>query len=318
MARMIWPERRAIDPLEPPDWRHRRAEVLAERGARSSRRDDQPTNALLGYLAAAGTPARAGTGRAAYEEALALEAGGVWPRTEVRARVLAGEPTATIAGRTGLPVEVVTAYEAYFFDIRGRLAARDWITAHVLAPAQAQAAADPANPAEATTLAFAYFGGGIALDLALAVYAPARPDLTPAAVCDRYGGDPAAWPGVEAGVRRLVGVLHAPWADMLTMLGVRPVHRRRGRTRSGRPPAASASAGAACAPGVGEVQSGPTTGGGAWGGKNAGMDASTTTGTARPAAGGATNMSAAGRPGPWPTPPTAPTAPPGPGRPSSG
>ncbi len=317
MARMIWPERRAVDPSEPPDWRHRRAEVLAERGARSSRRDDRPTNALLGYLAAAGTPAHSGTGRAAYEAAHALEAGGMWPRTEVRARILAGEPAASIAGRAGLSVEVVAAYEAYFFDIRGRLASRDWITAHVLAPAQAKAAADPANPAEATALAFAYFGGPIALDLALAVYAPARPDLTPAAVCDRHGGEPAAWPDVEAGVRRLVGALHAPWADMLKMLGVRPVTRRRGRTRPGRP-TAGGSAGAAWAPGVGEVQSGPTTGGGPWGGRNAGMDASTTTGTARLAAGGAASTSAAGPPGPWPTPATGPNARPGPGRPSSG
>jgi hypothetical protein len=53
-------------------------------------------------------------------------------RLAVECRVLARESTEEIAHELSLPVSVVAAYEDVFFDVRSRLAARDWIILRAL------------------------------------------------------------------------------------------------------------------------------------------------------------------------------------------
>lgn len=121
-------------PLRPLEWRWRRATYLATLGRRLSRGDDDaPTISAARFLAALGN----GREQAELER--------IWPgmqqaetlanqcvpdprqRWEVEARLLAGEDDASIAARCTLTPASVGWFEALYFNVRDRLAARDWI-----------------------------------------------------------------------------------------------------------------------------------------------------------------------------------------------
>lgn len=55
-------------------------------------------------------------------------------RCELEARLLADQPIEVIAQKCSLPVKVVEAYEALWFNIRPFLHAKDWIAAKVIGP----------------------------------------------------------------------------------------------------------------------------------------------------------------------------------------
>ena len=128
-------------PFRPPDWRWRRAAFLHGEGLQPSRRYDDP--AVRRTLAFRKTMARCADDPehpklaradsallAAYRLRLGPE-----PLTwEIEARVLADQPAGAIEARTGIPRDVIEAYEVAFYSARERLAHRDWITAVALGP----------------------------------------------------------------------------------------------------------------------------------------------------------------------------------------
>ena len=50
-----------------------------------------------------------------------------WTRAELEARILANQSISQISATMGLSQEVITVFEALFFDVRRRLGAQDWV-----------------------------------------------------------------------------------------------------------------------------------------------------------------------------------------------
>jgi hypothetical protein len=131
-------------------------------------------------------------------------------RAAVELRVLADQPAADVARAGGLPVTVVETFEAVFFDVRSRLAARDFIggvvagtggddtawrrwLAYVGGPAvvddllgAAPAAARPGRPEDVPAFLDAVIAGADRRQAAAAALDPNRP--TGRAVIARSGG----------------------------------------------------------------------------------------------------------------------------------
>ncbi|WP_397570433.1 hypothetical protein [Schlesneria sp. T3-172] len=63
----------------------------------------------------------------AFVAARAIHEGDAFVRDELEARVLANQSPAEIANRMRIPAEVVTEYQDYFFDVRGRFHMTGWI-----------------------------------------------------------------------------------------------------------------------------------------------------------------------------------------------
>lgn len=63
----------------------------------------------------------------AFVAARAIHEGDPYVRFELESRILANQTPAEIANRMLIPAEVVTEYEDYFFDVRGRLHMTSWI-----------------------------------------------------------------------------------------------------------------------------------------------------------------------------------------------
>jgi hypothetical protein len=131
------------DPFRPPDWRWRRALWLAEEGKCSRKEPEDPRVLLARRFVVL-------WGGAASEEkkaALADRFPGVFYARElhargqeddrwvVEARVLADQPAEEIALRQNTTAEVISWYEALFFDVREQLHRRDWVANRVLGPA---------------------------------------------------------------------------------------------------------------------------------------------------------------------------------------
>src|SRR5437868_4959423 len=116
-------------PFRPVDWRWKRAEVLrAEAIAPSERRDGRWVARAVQFQAAL-AQATTEAARAALAErdpavalAYRLWAQGEHPvRWHLEARLLTGEPHATIAARCRVDEAAVAAYDALFFNVTGRL-----------------------------------------------------------------------------------------------------------------------------------------------------------------------------------------------------
>jgi len=128
----------ATNPSRPSDWRWQRAGQLLEPRRRRRRRDDDwvvSVRAFRTALAKVGNDIRHPRLARAQPEILGAylaPRGGTLLRSEVEARLLAGQGDADIAGRVGIEAGVVAAYAAIFFDVRTRLECSDWIAAHVL------------------------------------------------------------------------------------------------------------------------------------------------------------------------------------------
>jgi hypothetical protein len=124
------------------DWRWQRACWLQETGQRPDRRiDDAWVARARHFLDAAGAghgdaaPGRADRPDPAIAQALRLSrADPPFERWRLEAYLLTAEPLVAVARHCALPVEAVEAYHALLFDVRPRLAARDWIAARALRP----------------------------------------------------------------------------------------------------------------------------------------------------------------------------------------
>lgn len=131
------------DPFRPVDWRFKRAQWLQEAG-RYARRDRDDDYVLLckRFLAA-----KQRCKDDLDDEALARKMPGVWyafkvygrddadDRATFEARILADQSPEEIARRQDTTTEVVRWYEKLFFDVRNKLASRDYVCNRVLGPA---------------------------------------------------------------------------------------------------------------------------------------------------------------------------------------
>lgn len=157
-----------IDPFCPVDWRARDANrlVAGERPAWTT--DDPEVHAYADYLRAL---------QAATEDEERVAATRRWPaisgahdlagrndphRWQVSAMLLAGQTDQDIATRTGLPQDVVHAFEDLFFSVRRNLCAHDWIVARAIGPGLWTGFRR--DEVDRLWMAVGYFGGPIILE----------------------------------------------------------------------------------------------------------------------------------------------------------
>lgn len=123
------------DFFAPPWWRWLRAFALATSPSPkpTSFRDDPMTLDGVGFVRArAGCPASKSQARrhSILSDALAIHSENGTTRWALEAYTLTGLSREAIAGKLGLDVALISVYEEMFFDVRGRLGARDWIARH--------------------------------------------------------------------------------------------------------------------------------------------------------------------------------------------
>ena len=86
---------------------------------------------------------------------------------EIEGRLLAGQEDQAIAERCGLHPQTVRRYEALFFNIRGRLHARDWISSRVIGSGLRNGF--PKDDLRGLWQAYGYSGGVRVLEVVIAV-----------------------------------------------------------------------------------------------------------------------------------------------------
>ena len=124
-----------MHPFCTPDWRwHAARYIVAQVTAPRSPWFDAEVYRAVNYMRALGKRrnARSRVDVALQQAILVHDAADSHPRQELEARRLAGQDEAAIAGRLGLTPEVVAAYAATFFEVRGRRDSIDYIATHVL------------------------------------------------------------------------------------------------------------------------------------------------------------------------------------------
>ncbi|MEJ7638979.1 MAG: hypothetical protein WKF75_13665, partial [Singulisphaera sp.] len=128
-------------PTRPVDWRWLKAGLMLELGLRwSRRRDDEATRMARQYRAAlqrchddAGRE-RLDAKMPGVAGAYAIHTGPPPRRWAVEARLLAGEPLATIARKEAATREAVDLYQCLFFNISDRLANRGYLAHEAIGP----------------------------------------------------------------------------------------------------------------------------------------------------------------------------------------
>jgi hypothetical protein len=164
-------------PSRPPDWRWRRAVLLARGEDRRRKWDDRSVARARRSLK---SPGRAGTDPAVSGARL-LRGGPPRRRWEVEGRLLAGQADAEIAGHIGVEPDVVLAYEQLFFEVREWLGCTDWIVFHAigLGPRERSLSGE----LETIWKSWAYFCGPLVLD-ALIESSPDEAGRRPTATAD--------------------------------------------------------------------------------------------------------------------------------------
>jgi hypothetical protein len=108
-----------------PEWRWLRAEHLHQTGRRLDRRLDDDHVVEARNLLAQRFRKRAQV--AEIEAAYDVWSGSEVRRGELEARLLTDEPETDIAAKLGVPLPVLEAYHAVFFDVRSKKSATDWL-----------------------------------------------------------------------------------------------------------------------------------------------------------------------------------------------
>lgn len=123
------------NPWRPGDWRWQRASLLAADEIARNRRLDDPVVVRLERFARAVLVAE----NPADATSLALREPDIYwayqlyrqddpaRRSEVEARILGGESREAIAGKTGISVKMLAAYEDAFYDVRDKLPHRSYV-----------------------------------------------------------------------------------------------------------------------------------------------------------------------------------------------
>ena len=124
-----------LNPFRPPDWRWRLGQYIVTQ-VTAPRRPwfDKAVYRVVHYLRA---PGKRRTARsrvdADLERAILIhDDADPHARVELEARLMSGQDEAAIAGRLGLTPEMVDAYAATFFEVRGRQEHIDYIATNVL------------------------------------------------------------------------------------------------------------------------------------------------------------------------------------------
>ena len=164
------------NPLRPVNWRARRlAQILAGDGNFNRRRDDMPTveaacHARFWPLCTCADEVRMVDRRwPGFFGARFLRKGDPWRRLELEARLLAGQSDEDIARLVATTAAAVQRYAQLFFDVRGRLRARDYIIHRAI-----RRGLGPDVPAGLASFVrgVAYFGGPLVLDATLVALGP--------------------------------------------------------------------------------------------------------------------------------------------------
>jgi hypothetical protein len=168
-----------------PDWRWLRAAALAADGRPIPGHYDARTRQAVRFARAlhgcADDAARAKLTRrrpalAAAHALYAAEPS--WPRWELEAWLLTDEPIEQIAVRMEMHDDVVATYHDLFFDVRGRLQAKDWVAHHVPG-GEAHRRPDRCDPGVLLKL-YGYHFGAVVLESLLAYFrAPPAPLVDP-------------------------------------------------------------------------------------------------------------------------------------------
>jgi hypothetical protein len=129
MRRTIKVDGRSVSPFRQPAWRWLAAQQMHALGRRARRWEDFGVVDAYRYL---GVADRNGIAAAqlqwpALAKALSIyRAAGVM-RDELEARLIAVEPYEVIVAKSGVPMETISAFERFFFNVEGSANAGDWL-----------------------------------------------------------------------------------------------------------------------------------------------------------------------------------------------
>lgn len=191
-------------PFRDLDWRWRRAQRLTSRPTI----DPDAMNAEDEWIRLAASMCHANVNghdspsshgvAASVAAAFELHRAGGLECAVLQARLLAGESDEAIAAKSGIAPETVAAYEALHFNVRDRLAGRDWIVSRVLGlyPRTAEPRAEKTN----LIRRYGYFGGPLLVDLWTAYFT----------------GASLAEFGPDADVRAALDLLVKIWSEPVT------------------------------------------------------------------------------------------------------
>lgn len=158
-------------PFRSPAWRWYRANFIHCHGKQLDRRiDDQSVMRALAFLRSPQQSTSRTVGASDPDLANALrifEVSDLFERSMLEAYLLTDEPADVIAQRCQIESSTLTTFHEIFFDVRGRLAAKDWILAQAIGggPATLFAGVERAGVLKYTALA----GGALALEVTAAV-----------------------------------------------------------------------------------------------------------------------------------------------------
>lgn len=178
----IYSSYQTTNPFRSPKWRYERALSLYENKKKPLVGvDDQYVSACRAFLIRWNKIHTLDNDDALYEAKLRLylkypdlmHAFEIFERNDstriaIEARLLAGQNNRTIALKAGTTREAIAAFEALFFNVRDRLANKDYIVQQVIKPLVIAGLAGIANGLSAKF--FGYFGGPIVLDQILDGY----------------------------------------------------------------------------------------------------------------------------------------------------
>ena len=213
---LYYPTLVRFDPMRPLDWRCQRAQTLLDNGSRFRRdRDDEDTGRAVRYLRAVRRSRDAGESISTMKvkpqlvdihRAHQLHAAANPQTTVVQARLLARQSVDEIGALVSLASGAVETYEALFFNVTERLAARLYISKLAIRWTSAMAAAGCGVDVVLRWIAF--FAGPQALDAAVPVLMPEAAALCPSLA--PVAGDSE----LASGIRGLAAALMMPFRNV--------------------------------------------------------------------------------------------------------
>lgn len=229
-------------PFRPADWRWRLAEHLRATGRRRvpqpwhrdvSVRRIRQFQAALGRCRSDAAHLRLARREPALYAAWQIWSAGSTPITsELRARILAGQTDAEIAGLLGVTPAAVAEYEAMFFDVRSRLSAPSYVV-HVVLGGRMNAEIEPGD-VDALWGSVGYFHGPAMLNAVVAgcdsAYRPER--FEQLAEFFRTDAQATLWRRIWLAARSLNPTDHRTQLQLLKLLpslqeaGAATAHRR--------------------------------------------------------------------------------------------
>lgn len=188
-------ELRSTNPMRPVDWRWQRAKFLSDNGCKATVHDDNLTSRALKFARRAIVCLNDSDYNRLLDDYPELfeawhlykEASCRLFRFEIEARVMADEPIAAIARKTGIAPAIITAYEDCFFEVRPRLDAQSYIQQGVLQPAAMAGIKN--REYDLLWKLYGYWGGPVVLDTLIYGQTPSTKPDSPAGVAAFWQDD---------------------------------------------------------------------------------------------------------------------------------